>query len=132
MFFLNRVARWWRDFNRNIFVYHDGTRRRRADPLTIGLRLEQLCPTYEDMLRTLARPLEEAPAGGVRRDLEEQKKEAQETLVAVAMQVFDLKPLSDSGGVTQGEALLVLASYFAFMQALARDAELFPSSPAAE
>lgn len=131
MLFLNRLSRWWRDAGRNIFRYHDGTRRRRADPAAVGQRLETECPQYVELLEILTRADREAPPGPLRDELLAQRREASEKLADVAYKVFDLKPLDDHGGVTKAEAVAVLTSYFVFMENLARDSQLFRTSPAA-
>jgi hypothetical protein len=129
MFFWSRVRRWWSDRGRNIYVYYDGTRRRRADPIAISDRLTRECPEYADLVQTLARKLDEAPVGPVRADLLKQKNTAASKLAETAKSVFGLDPLDDEKGVTDSEALNVLVEYFLFMEDIAELARPFPISP---
>lgn len=131
MFYLGRLRRWWRDRQRHIFWYHDGTRWHRADPLVIGTRLEIECPRYLDFLEMLGKNVEDAPVGPVRKDLLRQKKECAEELVNVARKIFNLKPLDDAGGMTGPECIGQITRYFMYMQELATAAEVFVNSPAA-
>ena len=132
MLFFGRIKNYFRNRSRQIFTYHDGEKQRRADPLVIGTKLEEVCPDYQDLLDLIARDAKEAPVGTVRDDLFRKKKEAALKLDAVARQVFNLKPLTDTDGVTGGEAVGILTQYFLFMAGLARDAELFQPAPDSE
>ena len=129
MLFLGRIASYFRNRNRNIFTYHDGDKWHRADPLVLGIRLEEICPDYQEMLDLIAKDPTNAPVGAVRDDLLKQKKEAALKLDAVARELFKLKPLTDTDGVTGGEAVGILTQYFLFMNALAQEASLFTESP---
>lgn len=128
MLFLGRIAHWFRDRHRNIFLFWDGTRWRRADPLAVGTRLEEVCPDYLALLETIAGQATSAPPGALRDDLLSQQKGAAKKLASAAQQVFGLTPLDDTKGVTGAEAIGVLTRYFLFMEELAAAAELFPDS----
>ena len=132
MFFLSRIANYFHNRARQIFIFHDGERWRRADPLVVGTRLEELCPDYQELLDLIAKDTTLAPVGAVRDDLLKRKKDAALKLDAVARDLFGLKPLTDTGGVTGGEAIGVLTQYFLFMEVLAREANVFPVSPGSE
>ena len=129
MLFFGRIAKYFRNRARDIFTYHDGERWRRADPLVIGMQLEEKCPDYQDLLDLIAKDAKNAPVGAVRDDLMKKKKDAAIRLDAVAREVFNLKPLTDTDGVTGGEAVGILTRYFIFMARLAEAAELFTESP---
>lgn len=129
MLFMSRLSRWWRDAGRHIFHFHDGVRWRRLDPMTVGVRLEQLCPEYPDRLALIGKNPSTVPVGPTRDDLKARQMEAAQELVTAARAVFDLKPLSDDGGVTSGEAIGVLTQYFLFMEDLATEASVFTDSP---
>lgn len=118
MFFLHRFKRWWSDLGRPVFRFHDGTRWRRADPFVAGAKLEEVCANYQDLLKLLAKKLDDPsiPVGPIRENLLEQKKQAAKTLVEATRKVFDLAPLTDEGGVTEGEVIRILAEFFVFME----------------
>jgi len=128
MLFIGRVSQWLRNRHRNLFLFWDGTRTRRADPLLIGTRLEEECPKYLDLLDTIGKNVTAVPPGPVRDDLLNQQKDAARKLAAAASKVFGLAPLDDTKGVTGAEAIGVLTKYFLFMEELATAAELFPDS----
>lgn len=131
--FLGQMRQWWINRKRNIFIFHDGTRTRRMCPLAVGMKLEEVCPDYIDLLEIIYKDATAAPVGPVRDDLMRQKKEASLKLASVAQTVFGVKPLEELGtdGLTGPEAVAVLTRYFVFMQELAAAAELFPVSQAA-
>lgn len=129
MFFMGRIARWWYNRRRAIFHYRDDTGPRRADPIVVGMDLERECPEYLDLLLTLQMNPTESPPGPVRDSVIGQRRDAGRKLADVSRKIFGLNPLSDTGGVTDGEAVAVLSEYFMFMESLARAAQLFPDSP---
>ena len=129
MLFLGRLARWWGDRSRAIFVYHDGARRRRADPVAVGAALEAAEPEYLALLAEVNQPPAALPPGPVRAELAARQRAAAARLVAMARKAFGLAQLSDAGGVTDGEALGVLTNYFLFMEDLADEARPFATSP---
>lgn len=129
MFFMRRIRSWWIARNRDIFVYWDGVNRRRGDPIKIGSRLEQFLPNYLELLRAAVKDLTKVPVGPMRDDAAKMKTTAILSLVEAARKVFDLLPLSDFTGVTDGEAMGILTQYFVFMERLAEEAKLFTASP---
>lgn len=129
MLYLGRLARWWRDRSRAIFVYYDGSRRRRADPVAVGAALEEAEPEYISLLAEINQPPAALPPGPVRDELAARQRAAAARLVAMARRAFGLPPLSDADGVTDGEALGVLTQYFLFMEDLADEARPFATSP---
>lgn len=132
MFFLGRLANWYYNRQRTIFHYRDGKRWHRADPIVVGVRLEEVCPTYLDLLQTIQMNPMESPPGPVRESVIAQRRDAGKKLASAARGIFGLEPLSDTGGVTDGEAIGVITNYFLFMESLARAAQLFPDWPDAE
>jgi hypothetical protein len=131
MLFLGSLAEWWRNRRRCIFQYHDGFRWRRCDPVAAGNRLEEACPEYAGLLASLADDPRKAPPGPLRQSLVDQQRSAARDLANVARRVFGLLPLSEvgTGGVTDAEAVGVIARYLNFMERLARDSELFRTWP---
>ena len=123
---------WSRDHSRLIFAYRDGARPRRADPLVAGRKLEAACPDYADLLAVVgADPppdLVAAMTEPVAADLKRRKAEAVAKLTAAADAAFGLKPLSDSGGLTEVERFQVLADFFVFMGGLADQSRPFSTS----
>ncbi len=134
MFFLGTLARWWRDRRRQIFHYHDSFQWRRADPVVVGSRLEEVCPDYQKLLLTLVEDAAKTPPGPIRDSMLDQQRAAGKELARVAMEVFGLLPLSEKGrgGVTRAEAIGVVTKYILFMEELARAAAPFATSPGAE
>ncbi len=129
MFFIQRIRKYFIDRSRNIFSYYDGSNWRRADPLLVGIKLEELCPEYLDLLELIGKDPTKAPVGSVRDDLVLQQKEAAKKIADISRQVFNVKPLSDTDGLTGPEAIGVLTNYFVFMERVAEDAKLFQDSP---
>lgn len=131
MFFFGTIAEWMRNRRRNIFRFHDGFGWRNCDPVAAGNRLEEVCPDYAGLLATLAEDPRKAPPGPLRQSILDQQRASARDLAAVARKVFDLLPLSEKGrgGVTDAEAVNVIASYLRFMERLAGDAELFRNWP---
>lgn len=129
MLFLSRIRRFFYDRQRNIFRYYDGSRWRRADPLVVGMKLEELCPEYLDLLELIGKDPLTAPVGPVRTDLITQQKEAAKKIAEVSRTVFNVTPLSDTDGLTGPEAIGVLTNYFLFMEKIAEGANLFHNSP---
>ena len=134
MFFIQSLRAWWADRGRRIFRYHDGGAWRRADPVWVGNRLEEACPEYQDLLDVLAKDLQAIPAGALRDSVASQKRDAAQKLARAARSIFGLLPLSEKGrgGVTDGEAIGVITQYFLFMEEIARESELFRTSPGPE
>lgn len=131
MLFFGRIVNYLRNRSRQIFTYFDGERWRRVDPLVVGVRLEDECPDYQEMLDLIAKDITNAPIGEVRDDLMKQKRVAVTKLDAVARQIFGLKPLSETDGVTSGEAIGILTQFWIFMHELGVSANVFADSPVA-
>ncbi len=129
MFFLSKLSRWWRDRGRAIYTYHDGTRRRRADPVKVHDSLEAQLPGYADGMLLLKKDSAKIPPGPIRDDLITQQRAMATALAGAARVAFDMKPLGDKDGVTDGEAIRVLIEYFLFMEDLAESATIFGNSP---
>lgn len=129
MFFLGRIAKYYRDRARSIFHYYDGTKWQRADPVVIGTKLDEVCPKYLDLLATVQMKPSDAPPGPVRDSVVTQRRDAALKLADAARTVFGLVPLSGRVGVTTAECVDVIADYFMFMEGLATEAQLFPVSP---
>jgi len=125
VFFTSRIRRWFVAKRRDLYTYHDGVKHRRADPIRVAQRLEAEQPEYVALLQTLGRDPEKAPVGPLRDEILKAKTDAAYKLTDAARKVFDLKPLNDVDGLTDGEAFRVLANYFFFMESLAEDARLF-------
>lgn len=125
MFFLGSIRSWWVSRKRDLFVYWDGTKTRRADPLRISGLLDKHCPNYLELLQAAVHDTKKDPVGPIRDEAVKKKLEAAASLAQAAFRIFDVKPLTDTEGVTDGEALGILTMYFVFMERLAEDAKLF-------
>ncbi len=120
-----RLFRWLFGSRDVVYRYHDGKRRREADPLVIGRELESLCPDYSTHLELLA---SEPPVPGMLRDdLERQRKEALQTLVDVSRQLFGIPTLAE-GGRTDAAAFAVLVRWLVEMNAMGEAARPFVTS----
>lgn len=116
---LNFLAKLFsRDARRRIFVYSDGERTRRADPMS------------------LQRAIAEHPVWVPARDLplitkdDEFGREALRDSLQGIRDVFGLKPLSDDGrGLTEDETFGVWNSFIAFCLALKKNIGTPPSLP---
>jgi hypothetical protein len=119
---------------RLIFRYHDGMRKRRADPIVIDRALKAACPDL-DSLTVLLKPLPADLPGGLpemfRKQAEANAEKALATIVAAVRAAFGVKPLGDDGsGLTEGECLDLLADFREFVNDLAEAARPLPSPPA--
>lgn len=135
MLFLGRVKRFFRERARNIFTFFDGEKWCRADPLMVGIKLEEVCPDLQDKLDLISKNASEAPVGPVRADLQKQQRVALLELDKIARSVFGLKPRPEDltvtlpdGVLSVGEAVGVLGRYWSYMHALAEEAEVFRNS----
>lgn len=131
MFFIGTLTKWWMNRSRFIFHFWDGSKWRRYDPIAVGIAFESACPDRFALVETLFKDSSAFPPGNVREDLLKQQKIAGDTLAAVSRKVFDIPPLSDTNGMTDGECIKVLTKYMLFMSKLGGDAELFVDSPVA-
>ena len=132
MFFIGTVRKWLWDRERCIFRYYDGSRTRYADPVEIGVRLEEIDPDYQDKLDLIARDAEKIPPGPARDDFRKSQIDAARKIADMTRKAFGISPLSsDGGGMSQGEVANVLAQYLIFMEGLARAARLFRDSQSA-
>ncbi len=125
MLYLHRIRRWFGDMARNIFHYHDGDRSRRADPFVISQLLDTKYPKYADLLLTLSEKDSEYPVGPMRDAFKVRQKEAVVELIKIARDVFELKPITDTGGCTDAEAVKTVTAFFLFMEGLAEQAGPF-------
>ncbi len=132
MFFLGSLSRWWINRSRKIFRYWDGSVTRRVDPLGIGKEFERLCPERFKLFETLYKNPDKIPPGNARNELLDQQKAAGETLAKVSREVFQVPPLDETKGMTDGECIRIMTRYLLFMNRLAEDAQVFPNWPEAE
>jgi hypothetical protein len=114
---LTFLHRWFWPDPRQIFTYNDGKDRRRGDPLAIGSKLEECCPQWEDLLRTLAAPDTPMP-GPLLTQQRAEKTRATAELVKATRETFGVKPLTESDGLTIAETVGLLAKYLEFMGGL--------------
>ena len=131
MQFLRRL--WSRDQSpaRLVFEYHDGTRSRRADPLAAVAALEAADPKFAEHLAELDdsdKPGVALPPGAVADEVKAGRKEAVAKLLEATRAAFGLKPLDDTGGLTEAETMQVLMAFLLWMQAAAADARPFENS----
>lgn len=130
MFFLDRLFGRRRDRRRGVFRYSDGARERRADVVAVGRRLEKECPDFAALLDAVRQDPKALPLGPLRDNAARELTAATYRLAAVARAVFELPPVHDAGGVTEGEALGVLTKYILFMEDLATSASFTSTAPA--
>ncbi len=129
MQFLRRL--WSRDQSRHVFTYHDGTRQRRADPLAAVAALEATDPKFAEHLAELdakEKPDVALPPGVVADEVQAGRKEAVAKLLEATRAAFGLKPLDDTGGLTEAETMGVLAAFIFWMAKAAEDARPFENS----
>lgn len=107
---------------RDIFVFHDGTGWRRADPIAVGRRIEDACPGFEDHLRTLATQTKDLPPGPVRDDLKAGQRRATQELVKATRAAFGVRELTEAEGLTEAETVALLTAFLNWMAAAAGDA----------
>lgn len=119
MLFFGSIANWFRKRSRNIFHYHDGEKWRRADPYAIGQAFERDFPDYRDHFEALAEKESDTPVGPMRDQLAQRKKDAVTKIIAGARKIFDLKPLTETGGTTDAEAVRIATQFLLFMEDLA-------------
>lgn len=132
MLFLGRLGRWWRDQDRVIFRYYDGTRNRVADPLQVVGKLRTQNATYLEDLELLGKDVNTVPPGNLRADLTRQREDAILRLIQVSRSVFNIPGLTEQGGLTDAEVIGVLTSFFAWMEHMAQEAAPFATSPPPE
>ncbi len=129
MLWLGRIRKWWTNRSRLLFSYWDGTTWHRADPMRIASALETVCPDYLELLTEIGQNPQDTPVGSLRDELLARQKASALKLIAAAYKVFNLKPLTDTEGVSDGEAMGALTRFFVFMEDLADSAQVFGSSP---
>lgn len=129
MFFIETVRNWLRERSRTIFRYYDGKSHRRVDPIRIASAIERECPKYAEHLESLRINLKEIPPGPLMQETVAQQKASRDELIRAARVVFGMTELTDGGGATDAEAVVVLGEFLRFMEQLAEDAELFRDSP---
>ena len=117
--------------SRQIFSYFDGSTTRRADPLEVGVKLDQACPKWNDHLKTLAAPDCPMP-GPVLDDQRSSKRAATAALTQAVREVCGIKPFTDSEGLTQAETISLLASYLEYMGTLSEAVRPLASWPGAD
>lgn len=127
MFFLGTLRNWWINRSRMILHYWDGTRNRRIDPIVVGTRLEEKCPDYMKLLDTVYKDPASVMPGPLQQELVASQKAARDKLCEAARAVFDVKPLTEDGGLTDGETMRLLLQYFLYMEELASRATIFPT-----
>ena len=119
---LARLLGWLRGTGDAVYWYHDGRKWRKADPLAVGRKLEEICPDYKEILAFL---WEDVPIPGkLGEDVERQKKDAQRKLVEAARAVFGLAEV-EQGGRTDAGAFGVLADWIVAIAAMAEEARPF-------
>ncbi len=129
--YVNGLRRQFVGEQRSIYHYFDGTKKRRADPLVIGTTLLNVCPNYMELLQTIA--ADELPLPGKLRDEQrEGKLEATAKLIEAIQQVFGVKPLTDTDGLTRNEMVALLADWMYWMGEVSQEATFLPPSHPAE
>jgi len=118
--------------DRFIFRYHDGSRKRSADPVEVErVLIRHLGDDWRDKLASLDKKV---PFGVIGDELERAKKERDELrrkIVAATDEAFDLKPFKDDVGLVEPMRLGILIGYCRFCIDLVELARPFPkpSSP---
>lgn len=117
---------------RGLYAYHDGRRKRLADPLVVDAALRRHGgENWADSLGVLSALDKVTPTGNLAAVANAQRDEAVRTLVDLARQVFDLPAVDDRGrGVSSGECLGVLARYLGFLADLKERWAPLPTLPA--
>lgn len=119
-----------RDADRKIFRFFDGTKTRRADPLAVMVKIEDICPQFADLLTVVARSADKPLIPGpVADDLKAGQNAATAKLLEVTCTAFGVKPLGDTDGLTSAEQMTLLTRFLIFMGGLAEEARPLPSSP---
>lgn len=120
---LLRILRWLvglpiestlTDQERRIFVYWDGQRQRRVDPL---LAWQSLANDSEFNIET-------HPAAADRGELDAVRISCQ-----ASRRAFDVKPLAE-GGLTESECFNILVQFFEYCASLKKSIDRPPTSPA--
>ena len=101
---------------RGIFVYRDGTRKRRADPVAVEqAMIDALGEDWRKAVRRLDQP--PAPLGvvGEQAQAASAEWEANHRKVMAAIDAaFGVRPLDDEGGLTEVERMGLLTGYLNF------------------
>lgn len=109
---------------RGIFRYFDGSKWRRADPFEANRKLEK--EGGKDWTSLLAGiRIEKVPfeklSPGMMRAVADNWHHSIEKLAELARKVFDVKPISDDGGLTDGQALSLLMDFLDWISACEED-----------
>ncbi len=111
---------------RDIFTFFDGTATKRADPLVVLARIEKTCPDYAELMGAVTKKTETLPPGPVLEQERAVQKAATEKLIETVRAAFGLKPLDDTGGLTEVETMRVFNQFLLFMGGLADRARPLP------
>lgn len=117
---LRWLSNWWNNQDRKIFLYWDGTRKRRGDPMVL-LRGLQTRAGFD--LETAIRIIDGGANIVPTADFWEHVVES----VDAARAVFGVQSLED-GGLTEGEMLGLLYDFLLFMDALKKNGSTSPIS----
>lgn len=117
---------------RGLYEYHDGRRRRVADPVEVDALLRQHGGDAWGNLLSILQAADRSTATGKLAGLvAAQQDEAVRTLADLARKAFGLDPLGpDGSGVSTAEALNVLAGYLSFLADLKERYSFLPTLPA--
>lgn len=127
----------WGDGDRHIYRYHDGTRPRVADPLTVLNKLQRFpgVALQTDLnLINAAEAAQSMESGSAKDELIRRGQEAGERLTNAARSAFDIVPFDVDAdgnvvGLAETEILAMLADFGAYVGGLADQARPLPSSP---
>lgn len=122
---LSRLRVWWASRGRDLYRYYDGGRWRRCNPVAAAVKLEEVLPNYLEHLGAVTVDATKVPLGDMRAQAVKARNDGFLELARAARTVFDLPPLTDTRGLTDFEAVGVLARFFAFMEGLAAAARPF-------
>lgn len=117
---LRWLSNWWNNRDRKIFLYWDGTRKRRGDPMVLLRGLQ----TRAGFDLDAAIQIVDGGAGIIpTNDFWEHVVDS----VEAARAVFGIGSL-DAGGLTEGEMLGLLYDFLLFMDALKKNGSTSPIS----
>jgi hypothetical protein len=116
---------WLRRNRTDIFPYHDGRRWRRADPVAVALKLDDLADR-ESMRLLFTRAMSRADQlrmmdPKLKNAIRAEREHSQQKLAEFARQAFDL-PEFDAGGLTAGEGVELMIAFRVFCSWLIEDA----------
>ena len=84
--------------NRKIYTFFDGERDRRVDPMIVYKRISTVAPSLSIDIK-------------VSQSASKDAIKAHDTVVAKIQEIFGVRPLDDTGGLTQGEMLDLLNDF---------------------